>query len=255
MVIGEKEKIWALGAAASADPAAARELAKRTGLEPVTARLLIGRGYDTADRVNAFIRCEDVPFHDPFLMRDMDKAAERLRLAVGRGEKIVIYGDYDVDGVTSVSLLYLFLRQRGADVTYYIPCRDKEGYGLSADVIEQLAKEGVTLIVTVDTGITANDEVARARELGVDMVVTDHHECRLPLPEAVAVVDPHRPDCTYPFPDLAGVGVAYKLAAAYAVIEAREQGKDSVAAVLDVSISSLLPEGSLSISFMLFFSG
>ena len=235
MVFGEKEKIWALGAAASADPAAARELAAQTGLLPVTARLLIGRGYDTADRVNAFIRCEDVPFHDPFLMRDMDKAAERLRLAVGRGEKIVIYGDYDVDGVTSVSLLYLFLRQRGADVTYYIPCRDKEGYGLSADVIEQLAKEGVTLIVTVDTGITANDEVARARELGVDMVVTDHHECRLPLPEAVAVVDPHRPDCTYPFPDLAGVGVAYKLAAAYAVIEAREQGKDSVAAVLDVS--------------------
>ncbi len=234
MMIGEKKKIWALGPAASADPAAARELAAQTGLSPVTARLLIGRGYDTAEKVKAFIHCEDVPFHDPFLMRDMDKAADRLLLAVRRGERIVIYGDYDVDGVTSVSLLYLFLRQRGADVSYYIPCRDKEGYGLSSDVIEQLAKDGVCLIVTVDTGITANDEAARARELGVDMIVTDHHECRLPLPEAVAVVDPHRPDCAYPFTDLAGVGVAYKLATACAVLEARERGEDPAAAVLRV---------------------
>ena len=235
MIIGEKQKIWALGAAASADPAAARQLAARTGLSPVTARLLIGRGYDTPEAVQAFINCENVPFCDPFAMRDMDRAVERLMRAVQGSERIVIYGDYDVDGVTSVSLLYLFLRARGADVSYYIPCRDKEGYGLSTDVIEQLAKEGVTLIVTVDTGITANDEVARAAELGVDMIVTDHHECRLPLPEAVAVVDPHRPDCTYPFPDLAGVGVAYKLAVAYAVTEARERGDDPASAVLCVS--------------------
>jgi len=235
MIFGEKQKIWAPGPAASADPAAARLLAAQTGLEPVVARLLAGRGYDTAEKVRAFIHCEDVPLCDPFLMRDMDRAVARLAKAVRTGERIVIYGDYDVDGVTSVCLLYLFLRRRGADVSYYIPCRDKEGYGLSADVIEQLAGQGVGLLLTVDTGITANDEAARAAQLGVDMIITDHHECRLPLPEAVAVVNPHRPDCDYPFRDLAGVGVAYKLAVAYAVAEAREQGKNVAEAVRDVS--------------------
>lgn len=233
----EKERIWALRETVPANPDVVRRLAGETGLLPVTVRLLMARGYDTADKIRAFIRCEDVPLHDPFLMRDMKTAVDRLTRAVQTGEKIVIYGDYDVDGVTSVSLLYLFLKSRRAAVSYYIPRRDKEGYGLSPDVIESLAGQGVTCVVTVDTGSTANEEVELAARFGMDMIVTDHHECRLPLPAAVAVVNPHRPDCGYPFKDLAGVGVVLKLVTAYAMAEAEAGGKDPVAAAAAVGLA------------------
>ena len=126
----------------------------------------------------------------------------------------MIYGDYDVDGVTAVSSLYLYLKDKGANVSYYIPSREGEGYGVSESAIESLASSGTKLIITVDTGITAIEEIDYAKELGIDTVVTDHHECRPELPDAVAVVNPCRPDCEYPFSELAGVGVAYKLCCA-----------------------------------------
>ena len=126
-----------------------------------------------------------------------------------------MYGDYDVDGVTSVCTLYLYLKSKGANVEYYIPNRSGEGYGVSVSAIDGFAENGTTLIITVDTGITANDEVAYAKEKGIDFLITDHHECRSDLPEAVAVINPHRPDCNYPFKEFAGVGVVFKLICAY----------------------------------------
>ncbi len=210
-----KEKIWNLipPAATEADDVAA--LTEALGISRVLAKLLCRRGYNTADAALRFFNCTDAVLHRPFLMKDMDKAVTRMQQAVETHEKIVIYGDYDVDGVTSVSLLYLYLTDLGADVSYYIPSRTGEGYGLSAAAIDKFAAESVTCIITVDTGITANEEARYAADRGIDMIITDHHECRLPLPEAVAVVNPHRPDCPYPFKELAGVGVAFKFVTAY----------------------------------------
>ena len=151
---------------------------------------------------------------DPFEMTDMDLAAGRVSVAISRGEKIAVFGDYDVDGITATCLLSDFLRRHGADVVSYIPGRMEEGYGLNPIAIRQLHSEGVKLIVTVDCGITAISEAQLCRELGIDLVITDHHECKETLPEAIAVVDPHRPDGGYSHKTLSGVGVAFKLAAA-----------------------------------------
>ncbi|MBQ8004467.1 MAG: single-stranded-DNA-specific exonuclease RecJ, partial [Oscillospiraceae bacterium] len=152
--------------------------------------------------------------YDPFLMCDMQKAVERIGQALVNNEKIAVYGDYDADGVTSTYILVHFLRSLGADVSYHIPDRFEEGYGVSAAALESLAESGVSLVITVDTGITAIDEVRYAKELGLDLVITDHHKCAPELPEACAVVNPNREDCTYPFKTLAGVGVAFKLISA-----------------------------------------
>lgn len=149
--------------------------------------------------------------HDPFLLTDMQPAVSRVLAAVRDGETVAVYGDYDVDGVTSVTCLYLYLRGLGVPVVRYIPNRLREGYGMSRTGVDALAAKGVTLVVTVDTGVTAVREVAYAAGLGMDTVVTDHHECLDALPDCVAVVNPHRPDCPYPFRELAGVGVAFKL--------------------------------------------
>ena len=178
--------------------------------------LLVNRGIKTAAEARRFIGADVTGFYDPFLMKDMDAAVTRIKRALDSGEKICIYGDYDVDGVTSVSCLYLYLKSKGADAFIKIPKRDGEGYGVSKNAIDSLAELGVTLIVTVDTGITAVEEADYARELGIDFVITDHHECRQPIPEACAVVNPHRPDCPYPFRELAGVGVVFKLISAFA---------------------------------------
>lgn len=228
----KKEKIWALrDAEAAPDAAEIAALARETGLSPICARLLYCRGHRTREAVERFLRCEDTMFHSPFLLRDVEKAVARIRRAVETREKIVIYGDYDVDGVTSVSLLYLYLEKQGADVGYYIPSRAQEGYGLSAAAIDRLAEAGVTCIITVDTGITANDEVDYARSMGIDMVITDHHECREILPDAVAVVNPHRPDCAYPFKELAGVGVIFKVMTAYECTLGMERGEKEIEGV------------------------
>ena len=183
------------------------------GYSPLTAMVLSSRGLKNGRDAQEYLAC-DAPLHDPFLMTDMDKAAGRVGLAMAMGEKIAVFGDYDVDGITATCLLTSFLRRNGADVVSYIPGRLEEGYGLNPIAIHQLHSEGVKLIITVDCGITAVAEAELCRELGMDLVITDHHECKEVLPYAVAVVDPHRPDGGYPHKNLSGVGVAFKLAAA-----------------------------------------
>ena len=191
--------------------AAAQAIAEELGILPPTAQLLVNRGCATPEEARSFLAKEEEQLHDPFLMKDMDKAVDRIVQAVEEGEKIVIYGDYDVDGVTSVTCLCLYLESRGAQVSYYIPCRAGEGYGVSEAAVRKLADDGCGLVVTVDTGVTAVEEAKTARALGMGFVVTDHHECHDELPAADAVVNPRRPDCSYPFKELAGVGVVFKL--------------------------------------------
>ena len=184
-----------------------------SGYAPLAAMVLASRGIGDDRQARAYLDC-NAPLLDPFLMTDMDKAAGRVGLAMSRGEKIAVFGDYDVDGITATCLLTDFLRRHGADVVSYIPGRLEEGYGLNPIAIHQLHDEGVRLIVTVDCGITAVSEAELCRKLGMDLVITDHHECKQTLPAAVAVVDPHRPDGGYPHKNLSGVGVAFKLASA-----------------------------------------
>lgn len=209
------KKIWETGVwestAASSEGVA--DIQKRVGLTEACAKLLYRRGYHSADEVMDFLGMREATLLDPFLMKDMKKAAERILAAVKNKESIAIYGDYDADGVSSVSLLFLYLEDIAPEVPlgYYIPDRCSEGYGMSVDAIDKLSARGVELIITVDTGISAAKEVAYAASLGIDVVVTDHHECPPELPVACAVVDPHQEDCEYPFKELAGVGVAFKL--------------------------------------------
>ncbi len=183
------------------------------GYSPLSAMILAARGMKSPADAKKYLGC-DGPMPDPFEMKDMDLAAGRVGVAMQRGEKIAVYGDYDVDGITATCLLSDFLRRHGADVVSYIPGRMEEGYGLNPMAIDQLKAEGVKLIVTVDCGITAVAEAELCAQLGIDLVITDHHECKDTLPRAIAIVDPHRPDCTYPHQTLSGVGVAFKLAAA-----------------------------------------
>lgn len=185
----------------------------QSGYAPLTAMILSARGIEDARQAHAYLGC-DAPLDDPFLMKDMDLAAGRVGLAMTRGEKIAVFGDYDVDGITATCLLTDFLRHLGADCVCYIPGRLEEGYGLNPIALRQLASDQVKLIITVDCGITAVEEAALCRELGMDLVITDHHECKESLPQAVAVVDPHRPDDGYPHQNLSGVAVAFKLACA-----------------------------------------
>ena len=183
------------------------------GYAPLPAMVLASRGMKTAREAGEYLDC-NAELYDPFLMTDMDLAAGRVGLAIERGEKIAVFGDYDVDGITSTCMLTDFLRRQGANCISYIPSRLEEGYGLNPIAIEQLSAEGVNLIISVDCGITAIAEAELCREKGIDLVITDHHECKDRLPAAVAVVDPHRPDGGYPHKNLSGVGVAFKLACA-----------------------------------------
>ena len=183
------------------------------GYAPLAAMILASRGLDTPEKANAYLDC-GCALLDPLLLTDMAPAVARVRLALERGERIAIFGDYDVDGVTATCLLTDFLKKLGADCVPYIPGRLEEGYGLNAIALHALAEHNVKLIVTVDCGITAIGEAKLCRELGMDLVITDHHECKDTLPDAIAIVDPHRPDGGYPHKTLSGVGVAFKLAAA-----------------------------------------
>ena len=195
----------------AACPAGSRWVMEEAGIPPLAAMALCARGLDTPEKAAAFLDAGLGQLRDPLLMKDMDKAAARVARALETGETMAVYGDYDVDGITATCLLTDFLRREGGQVIPYIPDRREEGYGLNREALTSLRREGVSLVVTVDCGITAVEEAACARELGVDLVITDHHECKARLPEAVAVVDPHRSDCPYPFKCLAGVGVALKL--------------------------------------------
>ena len=209
MCIALKYGIWN---AATPDVSAVNALVSG-GYSPLTAMVLAARGMKNPKEAGNYLSC-DAALPDPFLMTDMALAAGRVGLAMTQGEKIAVFGDYDVDGITATCLLTHFLRSYGADAVSYIPGRLEEGYGLNPIAIHQLHREGVKLIITVDCGITAVEEARLCKELGIDLVITDHHECKDRLPEAVAVVDPHRPGCTYPHRMLSGVGVAFKLASA-----------------------------------------
>ena len=206
-----KEWIVRANAGDMASSETVRQIADGLHLTRPTAQLLVNRGCTTVEKAYNFLAKKTELFYDPFLLKDMDRAAETVLSAVEQEHKIAIYGDYDVDGVTSVSALYLYLKSMGADVSYYIPCRMGEGYGMSESAVRKLAEDGVQTIITVDTGVTAVNEARLAKELGITLVITDHHECCSELPEAAAVVNPHRPDDTYPFKELAGVGVVFKL--------------------------------------------
>ena len=184
------------------------------GYPCLVSAVLASRGIATEEEAAAFLEQEQRLTYSPFLMADMDKAAARVQQALADGEKIAVFGDYDVDGITATCILVDYLQSRGADVLHYIPRRIEDGYGLSCDAIEGLYRKGARLLITVDCGITGVEEVDFANSLGMDVVITDHHECKETLPRAVAVVDPHRSDCPYPFKHLAGCGVALKLALA-----------------------------------------
>ncbi len=181
------------------------------GIPPLAARVLAARGLSTPESARDFLSADRSLLHDPFALRDMDAAVVRIHAALAGGEPMAVYGDYDVDGITSTCLLTDYLRSQGGSVSMYIPDRMEEGYGVSRGALDALYAQGVKLVITVDCGITAVDEADYAHTLGMDLIITDHHECKAQLPRAVAVIDPHRPDCPYPFKHLAGVGVALKL--------------------------------------------
>ena len=189
----------------------AAERLRAAGYPALLSAVLAARGAAAPEETLTILEREHRLSYSPLLMRDMDKAVDRINLALSRGEKMAVFGDYDVDGITATVLLVDYLRRRGGDCSFYIPRRIEDGYGLGCDALRTLRDQGITLVITVDCGITGVEEARYAREIGLDLVITDHHECKEKLPEAAAVVDPRRPDCPYPFKHLAGVGVALKL--------------------------------------------
>ena len=199
---------------AVANEAAAKEIAETFGVSELVAKILVNRGYDTIETANAFLRPGIEGLYDPFLLHDMDVAITRIMTGIDNGEKIVVYGDYDVDGITSTAIMTWALELMGADVSYYVPNRFKDGYGPNFVQYQRLAGEGMQLLITVDNGVSGRDEVAWLMNNGVDVIVTDHHEMPAELPEAVAVVHPRHPEGAYPFGGLSGAGVAFKVASA-----------------------------------------
>lgn len=202
-----KRKIWQLQ---KCDREYAAAIAEELGVSPVVVSVLLNRGVREKEEIREFLFGSEQPFHEPLLMKDMQKAAERILEAVKSGEQITVYGDYDVDGISASSLLYLYLQGIGAKVNTYIPKRKNEGYGLNHEALAALAAAGTTLLVTVDCGISGVDEVAEA-PAGLEIIITDHHTPPEVLPAAYAIVNPHQRDCRYPFKYLSGVGVAFKL--------------------------------------------
>lgn len=208
-----KSKKWNI---AVPDRAHIRALSASCGFAPLTSAVLCARGIDTPEKAASFLNCSLSKLHDPMLLPDMQAAVDAIRTSILLGEHIAVFGDYDVDGITSTCVLIRFLRSLGARCSYYIPDRLTEGYGLNTAALLDLHRKGVSMIVTVDSGITAVEEIAFAKEIGLKVVITDHHECKDAMPDALAVVNPKRPDSTYPFKDLAGVGVVFKLICALA---------------------------------------
>lgn len=202
----------------------AEQLAKELNVSLLVAKLLLTRNITTPSQAKSFLSDGLESLYSPFLLTDMDKAVEIILESLERKEKICIYGDYDVDGITATSLLLLFFREMKADVIYHLPHRIRDGYGLNENAVRELKAKGVDLIITVDTGISAVKEVALAKEIGLKIVVTDHHECQAIIPSADAVIDPKRPDDAYPFKEIAGVGVAFKLITA--ITEKVKQNKN-----------------------------
>lgn len=209
------EKRWVVKP--QGDPEVVADTAAALGIAPVLANLLAQRGIDTLEKAKKFFNPHLGDLHDPFLMKDMEKAVERVERAVQNQEKIMVYGDYDVDGTTAVALVYKFLRQIGhKDLLFYIPDRYTEGYGISIKGIDHAARKGASLIIALDCGIKAIEKVDYAKSKGVDFIICDHHLPAEGIPHAVAVLDPKRIDCSYPFDELSGCGVGFKLVQAYA---------------------------------------
>ena len=196
---------------------AAKALSKETGIHPTLCKLLIERGVSSAGEAKRFFRPLLSQLHDPFLMKDMDIAVERLNLAMGRKERILVYGDYDVDGTTAVALVYKFLQQFYSNIDYYIPNRYEEGYGVSVKGVDYAYETGVKLIIVLDCGIKAVNEIAYAKEKGIDFIICDHHVPDEVLPPAVAILNAKRPDATYPYEHLSGCGVGFKFMQAFAI--------------------------------------
>ena len=196
---------------------AAKALSKETGISPTLCKLLIERGISTAAEVKRFFRPQLNELHAPFLMKDMDIAVDRLNQAMGRKERILVYGDYDVDGTTAVALVYKFLQQFYSNIDYYIPDRYNEGYGVSVQGVDYAYETGVKLIIVLDCGIKAVDEIAYAKEKGIDFIICDHHVPDEVLPPAVAILNAKRPDATYPYEHLSGCGVGFKFMQAFAI--------------------------------------
>tara|TARA_S200000501_G_scaffold300045_1_gene287011 strand:+ start:2934 stop:4646 length:1713 start_codon:yes stop_codon:yes gene_type:complete len=219
-----KHKIWKLKP--SPDVQKIFELKKSLGVSKKICTLLLDRGIDTFEKAKTFFRPQLSMLHDPFLMKDMDKAVSRLLKAMSSKEQIRVYGDYDVDGTASVSMMYLFLKSQNAKCDYYIPDRDSEGYGISYKGIDDAIDKGMTLMISLDCGIKAVEKVAYAKSKGLDLIICDHHRPGARLPEACAVLDPKRVDCTYPFKELCGCGVGFKLIQAYL----KHQGLDETIA-------------------------
>ncbi len=208
---------WHYEAPDSATAAAAAALAEELAIHPALARMLLERGIHTAQQARHFFRPPLTELHDPFLMNDMQRAVDRLNQAMGRKERIMVYGDYDVDGCTAVALVYKFLRQFYSNVDYYIPDRYDEGYGISRKGVEYASLTGVGLIIVLDCGIKAIEEIAYAKELGIDFIICDHHVPDPVLPDAVAILNPKRRDNRYPYTDLSGCGVGFKFMQAFAL--------------------------------------
>jgi len=204
------------------DDTAADRLASALGVPPIVARLLCQRGLSDPEAASRFLNPSLAQLHDPMALADMRVAVDRILAAIARKERVAIHGDYDVDGVTSTVILRRALELLGADVVHFIPERLKDGYGLQPAAIERLHADGVALVVSVDCGIRGADAAIRARELGVDLIITDHHEPDAALPPALAVINPKRADCSYPDKYLAGVGVALKLVQALCAKAGRE---------------------------------
>ncbi len=202
------EKQWRILPPADADP---HSLASQLGISPLLGRLLAGRNITTPEAAEGFLSPRLSSLHSPFLMKDMDAAVERICLALERREPMLLYGDYDVDGISGIAVLYLFLSGLGAEVSFHIPDRLTEGYGLHRDTLQLMREKGVRLVITVDCGSSDREQVRFARQQGIDVIITDHHEVPPELPPANAVLNPKRPDCGFPFDGLAGVGVAFNL--------------------------------------------
>jgi single-stranded-DNA-specific exonuclease len=202
------KKLWVYR---NIDEQAVGKLAEEAGISRLLAKVFISRGIDDCGYVRSFLRPDISRLHDPFLLDGMEAAVDRILQAAEKHEGILIYGDYDVDGVISTSILYRYLRSLGGEVQYYIPDRMEDGYGLTMPVVGKIMELKVSLMITVDCGITSDEEVRCLQENGIQVIVTDHHECKEILPDALAVINPHKPGCGYPFKELCGAGVALKL--------------------------------------------
>lgn len=201
----------------NADEEKVNEISEKFNIDKLIARILVNRGIIEDEKISIFLNPNRNDFYDPYLLNDMDKAVDRIIKAINNKEKIIIYGDYDVDGITSTTVLKKFLEERGIEIGYYIPNRLNEGYGLNNNAIDKIVDKNYSLMITVDCGISCINEVEYIKKFGIDVIITDHHEPLEELPKAMAVIDPKRKDNTYPFNQLAGVGVVFKLIQAISI--------------------------------------